>query len=306
MNHDDSEIIRLYTQECLSFCKISNDLKIDRAYVKMTLLNHLGEALFHSQQAINRSKTANNPDRIAKANKTWRQNNPNWVPPAKDPTIAKKISNTKKGKPFALAHRDRTGKRNPKYKPITDELEQTILQLFNDGLSLAAIGEFTQIGPGRVLTSLVATHGFDKDELKRSRAANRKTYPEALFEKLLVKSDIEFVYQHPIYFTAKRRKVFDFLLPKHNTLVEIDSKIWHNLTYCEKKKMPETHLNAVSDNIKNDRFKDELAQKHQFRLIRITDFSEQNFQKIINSIKDPESSSEKTQETAFDSVDRIG
>jgi very-short-patch-repair endonuclease len=51
-------------------------------------------------------------------------------------------------------------------------------------------------------------------------------------------------------------RLYDFYLPEKNILIECDGDYWHSLP----------------ENVENDLFKDELAKKQNFKLIRFPEY----------------------------------
>jgi very-short-patch-repair endonuclease len=59
-------------------------------------------------------------------------------------------------------------------------------------------------------------------------------------------------------------KIYDLYLPKYNILIEVDGCYWHS------KNVPLSSMNSQQlRRWKNDRFKDSLACKHGYKLLRV-------------------------------------
>jgi hypothetical protein len=68
-------------------------------------------------------------------------------------------------------------------------------------------------------------------------------------------------------------------------LIEIDSKEWHDVSYCIQQRMSASHIKKVEQCEKNDVFKTKLALENNFHLIRIKELNEKVMQKVIDYIK---------------------
>jgi len=77
---------------------------------------------------------------------------------------------------------------------------------------------------------------------------------------ILEQEGIEYEREYQIPNTSKW---FDCMLLNTNILIELDGDYWHPLTLNECKSKMQIK------NYKNDRFKDKLALRHGFKLIRI-------------------------------------
>jgi len=84
---------------------------------------------------------------------------------------------------------------------------------------------------------------------------SKDTYPELEMEDMLIKCNIEYRKQFPILFlnesSKSRRRWYDFYLPEFNILIEVDGRYWH------------------PTNNKNDIFKNNLAKKNNFKIVRV-------------------------------------
>lgn len=72
---------------------------------------------------------------------------------------------------------------------------------------------------------------------------------ERIVRDRLIKNNVKFMYGYPL----ENRAIYDFLLPEYNSLIECDGEYWHS---NEKAK-------------KRDDFKNKLAEKHGYELIRL-------------------------------------
>jgi len=98
----------------------------------------------------------------------------------------------------------------------------------------------------------------------RTSRANLKNRKANKFEQsmynILDKEGIKYEREYQIPNTSKW---YDVYLSEYHCLVEFDGDYWHPLTINECKSKMEIK------NYKNDRFKDKLALKYGFKLIRI-------------------------------------
>ncbi len=78
--------------------------------------------------------------------------------------------------------------------------------------------------------------------------------------EILEKEHIEYEREYQIPGTSK---FYDLYLPKYNTLIELDGDFWHPIDILEAKTAIQKR------NFRNDIFKNKLAFKYGFRLIRI-------------------------------------
>jgi len=99
-----------------------------------------------------------------------------------------------------------------------------------------------------------------------------KTKPELEFKKLLEENSINFVFQKGVQWKRGWKKWYDFYIPEHNVLIEIDGVYWHG------KNIHTKDLNKQQWNTrKNDRLKNYLAKIKGYKLFRIWSDEIQNF-----------------------------
>lgn len=125
-------------------------------------------------------------------------------------------------------------------------------------------------------------------EIGQNKCFNKNTKPEKLIENILIRNNIEFIKQFKIYydFENHKYKIYDFLIFKKNILIEVDGDYWHG----NPKIFPnpnKTQKNAIL----NDIYKNELANKNNFKLFRYweNEIFLDNFEyKLINDINNEE------------------
>lgn len=111
--------------------------------------------------------------------------------------------------------------------------------------------------------------------LKKIQSApirQKRTLPELKFLNMLEKYEIKYFFQKSVEWKLGWKKWFDFYIPKHNILIEIDGVYWHgkNLKYDE--------LNNQQKRTRdNDIIKDNLAIESGYSLIRIWSDEIDNF-----------------------------
>lgn len=102
---------------------------------------------------------------------------------------------------------------------------------------------------------------------KTNTLAGINTKPEKQMQELLRVKGIEF--ETP--FTLQH-KIYDLYLPKYNTIIEVDGCYWHS------KNIPTTQMNKQQlRRWKNDRYKDNLARKNGYKLLRVWEDEIQQF-----------------------------
>lgn len=112
-------------------------------------------------------------------------------------------------------------------------------------------------------------------QILRRGTRKRDTAPEREFQSLLKQAGIEFEQQYQVDV-----KLFDFYIPHHNLLIEIDGIYWHGkeLEYDEMNK-------AQKHNYDNDKQKDRLAWDQGYSLERIWgDEISKGFRRIFNEL----------------------
>jgi very-short-patch-repair endonuclease len=107
--------------------------------------------------------------------------------------------------------------------------------------------------------------------------ARKSTKPEKEFKSILDINNIEYVFQY-----ALGAKSFDFCLPKHKILIEIDGTYWHSRNYTFES------MNATQlGNYANDITKGIIANKYGFRLLRIwEDELSEGFKILLTLLED--------------------
>jgi very-short-patch-repair endonuclease len=94
----------------------------------------------------------------------------------------------------------------------------------------------------------------------------QNTGPEKIMKKLLEDMKIEFIHQFRI------KKIYDFLLPKFNILIEVDGN-WH---HCNPLTHPEP-IHEIQIAVKeNDIIKNRIAKENGFKLLRFWEYDINN------------------------------
>ena len=103
------------------------------------------------------------------------------------------------------------------------------------------------------------------------------TKPEKIFKSILDELKILYEPQYFIYYENKKYKIYDFFLKEKNILVEIDGDYWHGNPSIFKNLNEQQLLTQ-----KNDFFKNELAIKNCYKILR---FWENDLKKNKDFIK---------------------
>jgi DNA mismatch endonuclease, patch repair protein len=94
-------------------------------------------------------------------------------------------------------------------------------------------------------------------------AKSKNTGPEKKVKQILR----ELGYQYRVQWMINdlgRKRYYDIFIPKLNLLIEVDGTYWHG------KDLDDSELNATQrKNRKNDKFKNRIADKHGYTLVRI-------------------------------------
>ena len=114
---------------------------------------------------------------------------------------------------------------------------------------------------------------LDQVEYLRTKQINKKSKLEQKFEDLLTELNIQFINQHPL-----NGYLYDFYIPKHNILIEVDGDWFH----CN----PDVHPEAIHEIQKfvkeNDERKNLIAKENNIPLLR---FWEKDINDSIDLVK---------------------
>ena len=108
-------------------------------------------------------------------------------------------------------------------------------------------------------------HGKHSWEIAQDSCKGKETKIEKIVENILINNKIDFIKQYKIYYNEKeyKYKIFDFFISKNNILIEVDGDYWHgNPVFF--KNPNKTQKMAI----KNDIFKNKLAVKKEYKLLR--------------------------------------
>jgi len=93
----------------------------------------------------------------------------------------------------------------------------------------------------------------------QEKQINQKSKLEQKFEDMLVELNIQFINQHPL-----NGYLYDFYIPKHNLLIEVDGDWFH----CNPNVYPEA-IHEIQKFVKeNDESKNKVAQENNIPLLR--------------------------------------
>jgi very-short-patch-repair endonuclease len=148
----------------------------------------------------------------------------------KDPKLGEKISKTKQKNPYKFS--------SESIQKMVDSRTGTIRSdLTKEKMSKSAINRLLREGK------------------------NHRSYLEIDFENIFEELNITFSHS---FYVPSIKKIYDFYLPDHNILIEIDGDFWH----CNPIKYPEPTCKTQKINIINDKFKNEWAQENGYKLLR--------------------------------------
>lgn len=98
-------------------------------------------------------------------------------------------------------------------------------------------------------------------EAQANRMKKQKTWPEKRFEELLKEIGVKFTPQKVL-----KNKIFDYYIPSKRILVEVDGDYFH----AHPDKYDKNSRNKMQESIvRNDRYKDRLAQGMGYVLYRV-------------------------------------
>jgi very-short-patch-repair endonuclease len=120
----------------------------------------------------------------------------------------------------------------------------------------------------------LSKYGKTSQQIAREKIVKEDTELEKIIEKKLIELQVKFVKQYRLYFDSYSYRKFDFYLPQHNLLIEVDGDYWHgNPKFYNK-------FNEIQIYTKeNDKFKNELVKTSNISLLRIwgSDIIGENF-----------------------------
>lgn len=85
------------------------------------------------------------------------------------------------------------------------------------------------------------------------------TKPEQAVKKILLENNIDFITPFSL-----KHKLYDLYLPKYNVIIEVDGCYWHS-----KGILPENMSDQQLRRWKNDRYKDSLAMRNGYKIMRV-------------------------------------
>jgi len=98
-------------------------------------------------------------------------------------------------------------------------------------------------------------------EAQAARMKKQKTWPEKKFEELLKELEVKFTPQKIL-----KTKIFDYYVPSKRILIEVDGDYFH----AHPDKYSKEDRNKMQEGIvRNDRYKDRLAQGMGYTLYRV-------------------------------------
>ena len=131
-------------------------------------------------------------------------------------------------------------------------------------------------GIGRVQSEATRKKMSDtaiKNILKTGKV--KRSNLEYIFEGILVSLEVKYTHSHHI---PSINKIYDFYLPEHNILIEVDGDFWH----CHPEKFPLPECKTQKINIENDKLKTQWAINNGYKLLR---FWENDIKNNIKHVK---------------------
>jgi very-short-patch-repair endonuclease len=168
-----------------------------------------------------------------------------------------------------------------KYNHILNKVSQNRSEETKQKISKSGTGvsrpKAEGFGVGRI-QSKETRDKMSKSAIKRiiKTGKVKRSGLEYKFEGILDLLEIKYIHS---YFIETINKIYDFYLPEHNILIEIDGDFWHcnpNTKYAS----PECKTQNI--NIKNDIFKSQWALDNGYKLLR---FWENDINNNIKQVK---------------------
>jgi very-short-patch-repair endonuclease len=128
----------------------------------------------------------------------------------------------------------------------------------------------------------VLKYGKTTYEIAQEALKLCKTNIEKIIENILIKNNINYIYQYKID-CGDYKKIYDFYLPDKNILIEADGDFWHG----NPKKYQKTNLFEIQLlNQRNDLEKNNIAKEKGFKLLRFweNDIVGDNFEEILKKL----------------------
>ena len=288
-DNDIQTVIDLYTKDLVKKEEIAAMFNAHTRLIRRILVACVDKGTLKAARSRIKSLSVNDPERKAQTTASWRKNNPDWKSPMLErQTVEKMLETRSKNTTYQPAKNfgDSKGKNNGRYYEVDASVVDSIKDALNKKLSIPTIVYITKLSKEKVL-GLIKEHDIMSDKEVRSYRRRSRSLPEYLFGIMLENAGIKFEIQHKIYYHQndnRRKKLYDFYFPTKNLLIELDGKAWHDVDYCRKKKLSEKHIQKVIGNVENDRIKTLLAADSGYTLIRTSDFSTENFLKMIETL----------------------
>lgn len=172
----------------------------------------------------------------------------------------KKISNALKGHKQSIETRKKISD-TLKGNKLSEEVKQKISKSHKGKtLSKETKAKMSKSRKGRVLSREWKTK-IAKTMAGKKYAKIKDTKPELEVEQIFIDNKISYQKQFLL-----ENRLYDFYLPDHNILLEVDGTYWH----CKPERYPNGPKNSIQEkSIKTDIVKNELAKKFGFKLVRI-------------------------------------
>ena len=168
--------------------------------------------------------------------------------------------------------------------------EKSCLKRIETNIELYGVDNISKLPITTVKRNDTCLKLYGKTSINILRDSNKikgfNTSIEKKISNLLIENGVKFETQYDIIFEENKFKSYDFYLPDFNLLIEADGDYWH----ANPIKYPDSNVLTEIQKINklNDVFKNELANKNGYNLIRFweSDIKKKNFKyKFFNEIK---------------------
>jgi very-short-patch-repair endonuclease len=197
--------------------------------------------------------------------------NPNYFGDPKNPKRVEKIISTRKQKFISgeYNHVKEAIKKNRKDPKLGEKISKGAKGIPKPKPEGFGIGRIHSDITREKMSKTAIENILKTGKVKRSNL-------EYIFEGVLISLNINYIHSHYI---KDIHKIYDFYLPEHNILIEVDGDFWH-CNPDSKHALPEYKVQEI--NIENDKIKSQWAVDNGYKLLR---FWENDINNNIQYIK---------------------